>query len=153
MSQHIHVSGTKPDKRMAKFIREHHVFTLATRSEKSAPWCASCFYVYLEDLNWFVFTTDDDTRHGSEMIMNPGVAVCIALETTITGKIRGVQITGTASKADGEAGQIARKAFIRRFPVAMLKKTNLWIIEPDYIKMTDNRLGFGIKLIWQKGEE
>jgi len=26
----------------------------------------------------------------------------------------------------------------------------LWGIEPDFIKMTHNRLGFGKKLIWQQ---
>ncbi len=32
----------------------------------------------------------------------------------------------------------------------MLMETNLWIVELTYIKMTDNRLGFGKKLIWKK---
>lgn len=142
-----------PHKRMIKFIREHHVMTLATTGENGAPWCASCFYVYLPEYNWLVFTTDDDTRHGSEMLLNPEVAACIALETNITGRIRGVQITGIVKKTDKITKNIAEKSFLKRFPVAMLKKTNLWILEPEMIKMTDNRLGFGVKLIWEKPDE
>jgi uncharacterized protein len=142
-----------PDDRMVRFIREHHVMTLATSSGENTPWVASCFYTYLADKNWFVFTTDEETRHGSEMGANPAVAVCIALETRITGRIRGLQMTGIARRAAGEESGIASKAFLKQFPIAMLKKTTLWIFEPDHIKMTDNRLGFGKKLVWNKPQE
>lgn len=148
MEKNIIVSSIEPDIRMTRFIKKHHVMTLGTSSGGNLPWCASCFYVYLEEMNWFVFTTDEDTRHGIEMTSNSLVSICIALETEMTGKIRGVQITGRARRALEEEGKRASKAFISRFPVAMLKKTTLWIVEPEYIKMTDNRLGFGKKLIW-----
>lgn len=148
MGKNIIVSSSEPDPRMTRFIKKHHVMTLGTSSGGNIPWCASCFYVFLEEQNWFVFTTDEDTRHGIEMIKNPIISICIALETELTGKIRGVQITGRARRALGEEGKKASKAFISRFPIAMLKKTTLWIAEPEYMKMTDNRLGFGKKLIW-----
>jgi uncharacterized protein YhbP (UPF0306 family) len=32
----------------------------------------------------------------------------------------------------------------------MLMETHLWLCDLVYIKMTDNRLGFGKKLIWMK---
>lgn len=146
----IRCTGLLPDDRMVRFIQEHHVMTLSTSSKNNVPWCASCFYVYIPDHNRFVFTTGDDTRHGMEMLVNPRVAACIALETNITGKIRGVQITGTVGKTDSTTQKSAKKSFIERFPVAVLKKTTLWIFEPQMIKMTDNRLGFGIKLLWEK---
>ncbi|MFO7721669.1 MAG: pyridoxamine 5'-phosphate oxidase family protein [Bacteroidales bacterium] len=138
---------------MVTFIREHHVMTLATSSGSNLPWCASCFYAYIDDRNWFVFTSDDDTRHGREMLANPNVAVCIALETKITGRIRGIQMAGLARKASGEDLPLASKSFLRQFPIAMLKKTTLWIFEPDHIKMTDNRLGFGKKLVWNRSAQ
>jgi len=34
----------------------------------------------------------------------------------------------------------------------MLMDTRLWIVSLTLIKMTDNRLGFGKKLIWQKSK-
>jgi hypothetical protein len=30
----------------------------------------------------------------------------------------------------------------------MMPELHLWSLTPDFIKMTDNRLGFGKKLIW-----
>jgi uncharacterized protein YhbP (UPF0306 family) len=33
-----------------------------------------------------------------------------------------------------------------------MPELHLWSLAPDYIKMTDNRLGFGTKLIWKTEE-
>ena len=139
------------EKRIIRFFRKHHVLTIAT-TVNDEPWCANCFYVYLEDHNALVFTTDLETRHGQEFLNNPQVAGSVVLETRIIGKIRGIQFRGEVSEPEGEMLEKARKAYLRRFPVAMLMDTHLWIVTLTHIKMTDNRLGFGKKLIWQKDE-
>jgi uncharacterized protein YhbP (UPF0306 family) len=139
------------EKRIIRFFRKHHVLTIAT-TVNDEPWCANCFYVYLEEQNVLVFTTDLETRHGQEFLNNPQVAGSVVLETRIIGKIRGIQFRGEVSEPEGEMLEKARKAYLRRFPVAMLMDTHLWIVTLTHIKMTDNRLGFGKKLIWQKDE-
>lgn len=135
------------DRRIIKFIRKHHVLSIATCAG-SEPWCASCFYVYLEDENAFVFTTDIKTRHGQEFLKNNIVAGTIALETRIIGKIQGIQFQGIVSEPEAGMEDKAQKAYIRRFPVAMLMDTHLWVVRLTHIKYTDNRLGFGKKLVW-----
>ncbi len=139
------------DQRIIDFIRKHHVLTLATSCD-NIPWCANCFYTYMEDENLFVFTSDDTTRHIKEVLKNQTVAGNIVLETKIVGKIRGIQFNGTMLKPDGDLAKKAKKAYLRRFPYAALMKTALWIMEPTYLKLTDNRLGFGKKLIWEKDQ-
>jgi hypothetical protein len=42
-----------------------------------------------------------------------------------------------------------RSAYLRRFPFAIAAKLDLWVLYIDYLKMTDNRLGFGKKLEWR----
>lgn len=135
------------DKRIVRFFKRHHVLTIAT-AVNNEPWCANCFYVYLEDENSLVFTTDTKTRHGKEFIINPGVSGTVVLETLVIGKIRGIQFSGTVSEASGELLQKATRRYLLRFPVAALMETKLWIVRLDFIKMTDNRFGFGKKLIW-----
>ena len=135
------------DRRIVKFFRKHHVLTVAT-AVNDEPWCASCFYVYLEEENALVFTTDAETRHGQEFLKNPLVAGNVLLETLIIGKIRGIQFQGIVSEPEGEVAVKVRKAYLKRFPVAMLMETRLWIVRLTLIKMTDNRLGFGKKIIW-----
>jgi uncharacterized protein YhbP (UPF0306 family) len=137
------------DERIVRFFRKHHVLTIAT-SVNNEPWCANCFYVYLRDENALVFTTDLDTRHGKEFLKNKVVAGSVVLETAIIGKIRGIQFQGIVSEPQGVLSGTARKAYLKRFPVAMLMETHLWIVELTNIKMTDNRLGFGKKLVWER---
>jgi uncharacterized protein YhbP (UPF0306 family) len=137
------------DSSVVKFIRKHHVLTIATTVENE-PWCANCFYVYLENENTLVFTTDPETRHGKEFLTNKFVAGSVVLETPVIGKIRGIQFQGIVSEPEDELFENARKSYLKRFPVAMLMDTHLWIVELTLIKMTDNRLGFGKKIIWTK---
>ena len=135
------------DSKVIRFFRKHHVLTIAT-SVENEPWCANCFYVYLEEENALVFTTDDDTRHGKEFTKNPKVAGSVVLETMVIGKIRGIQFQGIVSEPGEEMLSKAKRAYLKRFPPAVLMDTHLWIVRLTLIKMTDNRLGFGKKLLW-----
>jgi uncharacterized protein YhbP (UPF0306 family) len=135
------------DSRIIKFFRKHHVLTIATTVDNE-PWCANCFYVYLEEENALVFTTDIDTRHGKEFIKNPNVAGSVVLETMVIGKIRGIQFQGIVSEPEVELLSKAKWAYLKKFPPAALMDTHLWIVRLTLIKMTDNRLGFGKKLLW-----
>ena len=135
------------DSRVIRFFRKHHVLTIATTVENE-PWCANCFYVYLEEENSLVFTTDLDTRHGQEFIKNPLVAGSVVLETIVIGKIRGVQFQGIVSEPEGEMLSRAKWAYLKKFPPAALMDTRLWVVRLTLIKMTDNRLGFGKKILW-----
>lgn len=95
-----------------------------------------------------MFTTDGDTRHGREFENNPHVAGSVVLETKVIGKIRGVQFEGEVSKPDVSTYKKVKNAYLKRFPVAMLMDTTLWVLRLTHVKLTDNRLGFGKKLTW-----
>jgi uncharacterized protein len=138
-----------PEKRIVSFFKKHHVLTLAT-SKDNEPWCANCFYVYDEVNNSLIFTSDNDTRHIKDVKKNSFVAGSVVLETSVIGKIQGIQFQGILFKAEGKMLSNAKQKYLLRFPIASLMNTNLWVLELSYIKMTDNRLGFGKKLIWKK---
>lgn len=137
-----------PEKRIVDFIHEHHVLTLATSNNNEA-WVANCFYTYLEDENCFVFTSDDQTKHVQDVLENNEVAGSVVLETKTVGKIRGIQFKGIMEKPGKAIESKVKKAYLKKFPYAVLMKTSLWIVKLQYVKMTDNRLGFGKKLIWE----
>lgn len=139
----------KPDKKIVDFIKKHHVLTLATCPDNQ-PWCANCFYAFLEEEAAFVFTSGFDTRHIKETLKNSRVAGSIVLETSIVNKIQGVQFTGILQLPENELISKTKYAYLKRFPFAALMDTTLWILNPDHIKLTDNRLGFGKKLIWER---
>ncbi|MDP4207591.1 MAG: pyridoxamine 5'-phosphate oxidase family protein [Bacteroidota bacterium] len=141
----------KPDNRIIEFIRKHHVLTLAT-SLNGQPWCANCFYAYLDDENVLIFTSDDETRHISEAVANPKVAGSIVLETEVIGKIQGAQFEGILIRPENEAFGKYKLRYLKRFPYAVINNSPLWVLELTHIKFTDNRLGFGKKLFWKKEE-
>ncbi len=139
---------TPIDERIIEYIGEHHIFTLAT-SCNNQPYTATCFYIYIAEMNMFVFTSDTTTKHIADALEQPYVAGAIALETSIIGKIRGIQFTGIIKKLEEKELSVAKRAYIKKFPIALLAKTTLWSVTPNFIKMTDNRLGFGKKIIWE----
>jgi uncharacterized protein YhbP (UPF0306 family) len=137
-----------PEKRITEFFKSHHVLTIATSASNQA-WCANCFYVYLPEENLLSFTSDLKTRHIQEGILNKNIAGSVVLETRIIGKIQGIQFMGCIEEPQGKLAEKVKNAYLKRFPVAMLMDTTMWIVRLTYIKMTDNRLGFGKKLIWE----
>lgn len=142
------MSNTTIDERFAKFIAKHHVLTLATVNSEGKPYVANCFYAYDKRRNRFVFTSDLTTRHGQEMAENRRVALSIVLETRVVGRVQGLQVEGIAEQGDEEA----KRTYIKRFPYAAVAPLTLWMVEPTMLKLTDNTLGFGTKLIWQSEE-
>lgn len=138
---------TQVDKRIIEFIKNHHVLTLAT-SNQNIPYCANCFYVYSEEDNMLIFTSDYETKHVKDLKQQEIVAGSIVLETNIIGKIQGVQFQGKIYEPKDELLDKVKKKYLFRFPVAVLMKTTLWAVELSFLKFTDNRLGFGKKLIW-----
>ncbi len=139
------------DNRIKEFINKHHVLTLAT-SQNNIPYSANCFYVYYENENMLVFTSDHKTKHAQDAVKQSKVAGSIVLETNVVGKIQGVQFQGIMYEPKDDLLKKVKARYLKRFPVAMLMKTNLWVINLSFLKFTDNRLGFGKKLIWEKEE-
>ena len=119
--------------------------TIATQAN-GVPYCANAFYAFDSSTNSLIFTSDETTRHGTEMVQSPTVAVSIVLETRIVGKVQGAQITGRVCRATEEQG----RCDIKRFPYALVADLTLWSVEIEYIKLTDNTLGFGKKLRWKR---
>lgn len=79
------------------------------------------------------------------MLAERRVAASVVLETRIVGKVQGLQLCGTVARGDEED----KRRYLHRFPYAALAELTLWALVPDYLKFTDNTLGFGKKLIWK----
>lgn len=142
----------QPDKRIVDFIKEHHVLTLATCTDNNA-WCSHCYYVWVKEENCFVFTSGAESKHVQDVNVNPKVAGSVVLETSIVGKVQGIQFRGTMEMPEKELASKAKIAYLKKFPLAVVMKSPLWVVHVDYIKMTDNLLGFGKNLIWESDEK
>ena len=132
---------------ICRFLSRHHVLTLATTDAAGEAWCSNAFYAFDADMGRLIFSSNGDTAHTAHMTAHSRVAASVVLETRIVGRVQGCQICGTAAVGDDEA----RRRYLRRFPyAAAMTDMIVWSVAMDYVKLTDNTLGFGKKLIWQR---
>lgn len=133
------------DEKIKKFIAKHHLLSLATFGE--SLWCCSAFYAFDADAAVFILASEEQTVHIQNSKLNTRVAGTIAHETKVVGKIQGIQFVGTISTVEDKR---EKALYLKRFPYALAMNPMLWKIELETIKMTDNTLGFGKKLIWNR---
>ncbi len=129
--------------RIEAFIAKHHLLTLAT-CDNDAPYCSSAFYAYDSDSKTFVIAGDTKTTHIQNALANQKVAANIHLETKEIGKIEGLQIQGTLHRCEDEN---RKKLYFKTFPYALALHPTLWELHVRRFKLTDNKLGFGKKIV------
>ena len=125
--------------------------TLAT-TVADEPYCCNLFYAYDPQSQALIFTSDNTTHHAEMFAQNSQVAASIVLETRVVGRVQGLQIEGVALRAEGEEFEAAKRTYVKKFPYAAVAELHLWLLRPQTLKLTDNTLGFGRKLIWKADE-
>lgn len=128
------------------FLSKHHLLSLATSAD-NVPQSASLFYAYDSANIAFIVASDTKTEHIKNVLVSNNVSGTVALETDEVGKIEGIQFRAKMRMVTHKEGSLYFKAF----PFAKVMKSQLWSVELMDIKLTDNRLGFGKKLYWQRG--
>lgn len=137
------------DKKILNYIKKNKVLTMAT-SVNHQPYCAICFYVFDEQNNSLVFLSDATTKHITDAITNKKVAGTITTEVVTVAKIQGIQFTGEFVNPTKEQETHFYEKYYSKFPFAKAKPSPIWGIQLSAIKMTDNTLGFGKKLLWSR---
>lgn len=137
------------DKRIETFIEKQKNLTLCT-CENNVPYCANCFYAFMSDEKILIFKSDAATKHISQAIINNNVAGTILPDLGKTGTIKGIQFTGNFITPTDNLIDKAKKAYYTKFPFAIAIAGEIWAVEVATIKMTDNTLGIGKKLTWER---
>jgi len=145
--QGVIMSEPEPLQAITRYLQKQHVLSVCGGSP---VWCANCFYVFDAENVAFWLMTEEKTRHGSQFVRDPQVAGTINGQPKSVMLIKGVQYTGQVSLLTGAAEEKARRAYIKRFPVAAAASAPLWEIAVSELKMVDNALGFGKKLSWRR---
>lgn len=131
------------------FLGKQHLLTLCA-CNNMIMWCANCFYVFDAERMALCVMTEPHTRHGELMLQNAGVVGTIAPKPKTIAMIRGVQYRAEAVILSGEEDAHVRARYCRRFPIAKAMKVPVWQLNLQEVKMTDNTLGFGMKLHWAR---
>jgi uncharacterized protein YhbP (UPF0306 family) len=100
------------------------------------------------------FFSDPHSQHGQDLVVHPGCAVAISTEASSWQEIRGLQLRGEARRLPrGKEWQAGWKCYQAKFPFVsalkpLLSRNALYIFLPTWVRLVDNRRGFGFKQEW-----
>jgi len=134
------------------FLSAHNTLTLATVGPEGEVHAAAVFYAFTPDLH-LIFLSEPDTLHAQHIGSGAPVAVAIQADGQDWQHITGMQMHGLARPA----ATGAREVYLSRFPfiartdalARALKTVRFYEMIPNWIRLIDNRLGFGHKREWR----
>jgi uncharacterized protein YhbP (UPF0306 family) len=139
-------------------VLETTTLSLATAGPGGRPFATPVFFAADEDLG-LIFFSDPETLHVRHVIGRPEAAATIYPATGDWTEIRGLQVAGTVERIHpGDAWERAWAAYVRKFPFVadlrpLVDASWLLVLVPSWIRLTDNRRGFGFKREWLRGPD
>jgi uncharacterized protein len=137
------------EERIVKFIEKHRILSLAV-SDENGPYCCTLFYAFDAGRSNFYFMSSEETKHILLAKANAAVAGTLVSADVSIARLQGIQFTGRFFKPAEGLLYEAKKIYLHKIPAAAFMSSSFWAIEVDFLKMTDNTLGFGKKLIWER---
>ncbi|HEV7330867.1 MAG TPA: pyridoxamine 5'-phosphate oxidase family protein [Flavisolibacter sp.] len=136
------------DKRISRFIKGQKVATICCVEGDNKPYCFSCFYAFDEAKMQLYFKSAANTHHMQLLKDRPFLSGSILPDKLNPLALQGIQFSGLL--IDKIECAAAKSVYHNRYPFALAMSGTVYTIELQWIKMTDNTLNFGTKLIWEK---
>ena len=137
--------------KISNYIKQQTCASVCSIDGTGDPLCFNCFYAYDEQEQLLYFKSGTDTRHSLNLSLNPKVGGTILPDKMNKFHIRGVQFEGIVLlSGNGLQAKQASGRYYQTHPMALAMPGEIWIVQLNRIKFTDNSLGFGKKLIWQR---
>ncbi len=140
------------DERIVDFLEGQKVAMICCVDEESKPYCFSCFYAFDKEKALFYFKSSASAHHSALLRSNPAVAGGVQPDKLNPLAIKGIQFTGSVIDPKNELSFDAAKIYHKKFPFALAMPGEVWTIQSEMIKLTDNSIGFGKKTIWRLKE-
>ncbi len=147
------------------FLNEHTTMTLATTDTDGHPAAAALFYALLDDM--LIFLSEEKTAHVQNLLRRPRVALTVHRDGQSWQELRGLQARGIAFPLPEASWARAWVVYEKRFPFVKparvahneravlagpLARARWYGVRPRWIRLIDNRRGFGWKAEWQREE-
>lgn len=138
------------NEKIAAYISKQTCGNLACVDEQGNSWCFSFFYSFDEEAGLLYYKSSTDTRHSIIIHTNPKVSGTILPDKLNFLAIKGIQFEGVVLSADDPMAVNASAHYHQKHPMALAMAGQVWTIRLDHLKFTDNALGFGKKLNWNR---
>ena len=129
--------------------------TLATSDQAGEPHAAAVYFASDDELNFYFFS-DLQTQHGQDLALRPQCAIAIYPECQDWQDIRGLQLRGEVRPVQpGPEWEHAWAVYRSKFPFVsemreLVAQNQLYVFIPTWVRLVDNRRGFGFKQEWRK---
>ena len=140
------------NEKIISFIGKQTCGNLCCVDTEGKPWCFSFFYAFNKAEGLLYYKSSEDTRHSGIIMENPFVAGTILPDKLSLLQIKGVQFEGTVIPFEDTLAKGAYSAYHKKCPFSIAMPGQIWTIRLEEIKYTDNSLGFGTKLKWNRAE-
>ncbi|NPA04238.1 MAG: hypothetical protein GXO61_05175 [Epsilonproteobacteria bacterium] len=131
--------------KIVHFLSSNFLLSLSLIIEGEV-YAINCFYIFDQTEFSLIFTTSKNTFHYPYFLNSPNVAGTIACCKKDISTLQGVQFKGKIEKANFSQ----KREYLQNYPIALALKPTFWKVKLKWVKMTDNSLGFGKKLIWTR---
>lgn len=127
--------------------------TLATTGADGEPHNAPLYFAADPQLRLFFFS-DPASQHSQDLVRDPRAAVSFYPLGASWEAIRGVQMRGAArSLGPGPLRDAGWAVYRAKFPFVealaeAIARSQLYVFEPRWVRLVDNRRGFGFKQEW-----
>lgn len=129
---------------------------LATANADGSPAAAPLFYALAAD-DTLLFISEERTLHCRNLAARPAVALAVYGEARGWREIQGLQARGVAFPLPEASVPSAQATYLRRFPEianapelrAAMQKVRWYGIRLHWVRLIDNRRGFGWKAEWE----
>jgi len=132
--------------------------TLATQGADGESHAADVYFASDQEVNLYFFS-DPISQHGLDIAHNPRAAVTIHPESQGWEDIRGLQMRGEVQRVEpGSSWDSAWEKYVAKFPFvtglkSFIDRNQLFVFVPHWIRLIDNRRGFGYKEEWLRSAE
>ncbi len=141
------------DDRIINFIRAQTCASVCCADRIDNPYCFSCFYAYDSEQKLLYYKSSNGARHSEILLNHPAVAGTILPDRLSLLHIKGIQFEGIVIPAGHPLAKNASAFYYKKHPLAITQPGDIWTIQVNFIKFTDNALGFGKKITWDRRGE
>jgi len=137
------------DKRIKDFIEKQKTATLCCLDDENNPYCFSVFYVFDKVERRLYFKSSTSSNHSKYLLKHRKIAGTILPDNLNMLAIRGIQFWGYLAN-EIAVQHHATVEYHKRIPLALAINGDVLTVQLETIKMTDNTIGLGKKISWQR---
>lgn len=136
-----------PEKLVA-FLQDNKVSTVCFIDLENKPYCINCFYKFEEEHHVLIFKSSMGTTHQKLTKPMASISGTILPNVIDTLKLKGVQFTGKVIENEEIDKLQLNTKYLKKYPMSIAVMGYVWAVRLDFLKFTDNTLGFGNKTTW-----